>query len=113
MADITQKVKNFIEKSQTEGLRFPMIQDPKTKMPSVTVTMVVVSFGFMGFCTLITCLLALNKLADIFTPGEAALNVLKEAFSMSLQMCGVSLGAYLGRRFQGGKEPQLGAESKD
>jgi hypothetical protein len=104
-----EKMQNFIEKSKTEGLNFPMIQDPKTKEPSVTVTMVVVSFGFMGFCTVITCLLALNKLMNLFVPSEAALNILKEAFSMSLQMCSLSLGAYLGRKWQGGKEPTLGS----
>ena len=109
MADITNKVQAFINKAKTDGLSFPMIQDPKTKQPSVTVTMVVVSFFFMGLCTIITTLLAINKLGSFFTTSDSAINALKEAFSMSLQMSGVSLGAYLGRKFQGGKTPELSA----
>ncbi len=80
MPNITQAVQNFITKSKTEGLNFPMIQDPKTKQPSITATMVIVSFGLMGFCTILTTLMAVNKLANFFTTSDSAINTLKCAY---------------------------------
>lgn len=39
------KIKAFIAKLSEQGIVLPMIQDPKTKIPSVSLTMMIVSFN--------------------------------------------------------------------
>lgn len=90
---ILQSIADAIVAGNSKGLPFPMVRDPRTGTSSATLTMVVVSFGL--------CILLLaGKVTKVVGDVEYA-NV--------LWLHGISLSAYLGRKFQGkGKDVQLG-----
>ncbi len=97
--DFTAKWKEIVSKANENGIPLPMVRDPKTKVGSVSLTMVVVSFGLMAACTLIAIALVVNKWGNFFSDKDA-IGSLKEAFFMALQMATLSCGLYWGRKFQ-------------
>lgn len=46
MANITDKIKSFYNKMNQQGLSFPVLKDPTTQQPSVSLTMMIISFVF-------------------------------------------------------------------
>jgi hypothetical protein len=97
---LAQKWKEIVRKANENGIPLPMARDPKTKVGSVSLTMVVTSFGLMAFCTTMAIALVVNKWAGFFTDEANALASLKEAFFMAFQMATLSCGLYWGRKFQ-------------
>ena len=110
---LTEKWKEIVRKANEKGIPLPMVRDPKTKKGSVSLTMVVVSFGLMSACSLMAIALVVNKWAGFFTAEASALASLKEAFFMSLQMATLSCGLYWGRKFQRDEKGGVSIESKD
>lgn len=98
--NILEKWKEFVAKMSARGIPLPMVRDPKTGMGSVSLTMVVVSFGLLTVSTMLALGLVVSKWAKLYIAPEASLTTLKEAFSMSFQMAGISIGLYFGRKFQ-------------
>lgn len=78
------KLKNFVNRLNQQGVPLPMLRDPKTGLASMTATLVFLSFN--------TALLGqLGKVTNLF--GGVDLTQANYLFLLSL-------GAYLGRRFQ-------------
>lgn len=80
------KIKEIIDKMNSRGIPAPMVRDPVSQIPSVTLTMVVVSFGM--------CVIGLIGKASGFLGGVD--------MSQAITLFGVAGGMYLGRRFQSG-----------
>jgi len=51
--NIAQKWKEIVIKLNENGVPVPMARDPKTGKGSVSLSMVVVSFGLMSLCALL------------------------------------------------------------
>lgn len=98
--NIAEKWRQFVGRMNEKGIPVPTMRDPKTKMGSVSFTMVVVSFGLMTMCALMAMALVVNKWGGFFSEDAESLAALKEAFFMSFQMAGLSVGLYWGRKFQ-------------
>jgi len=113
--DIAAKWKEIVRKANENGIPLPMVRDPGTKIGSVSLTMVVASFGLMTICTSMAIALVMNKLGGFFTDEASALTSLKEAFFMAFQMATLSCGLYWGRKFQRSEKGavSLEGESKD
>jgi hypothetical protein len=78
------KLKDFVNRLNQQGVPMPMLRDPKTGAASMTATLVFLSFN--------TALLGqLGKITNIL--GSIDLTQANYLFLLSL-------GAYLGRRFQ-------------
>lgn len=92
--------KAFFAVLNNRGIPLPTFRDQKTGKGSVTYTMVVVSFGLMFICCSLTITLVVNKWAGFFIVNDSSLATLKEAFSMALQMSGVSSTLYGVRKHQ-------------
>lgn len=107
---LADKWKRFVNDMNEKGIPVPTCRDPKTKVGSVSFTMVCVSFGLMAICTIMAMALVVNKWAGFFNPDAESLNSLKEAFMMAFQMSGLSAGLYWGRKFQ---RDEKGAVSLD
>lgn len=100
LADIATNWKNFVAKLNSKGIPFPMVRDPKTGMGSVSLTMVVVSFGAMVVPIGMALALAVNKWGGFFDSDASALTDIKEAFWMAFETAGLSTSLYFGRKFQ-------------
>ncbi len=96
--NILDKWKEFVAKMNSKGIPVPTIRDPKTGMGSVSLTMVVVSFGLLTVSTMLALGLVVSKWAKLYIAPDTSLATLKEAFSMSFQMAGISVGLYFGRK---------------
>jgi hypothetical protein len=97
---IVQAWRDFVVKLNERGIPVPTIRDPKTQLGSVSLTMVVVSFGLMSICVVMALCLVVSKWAGFFAAADVSLNSLKEAFWMSFEMSGLSAGLYWSRKFQ-------------
>jgi hypothetical protein len=90
---LVEKLKELASSANKDGIPVPMVRDPKTGKGSATLTMVVVSFG----------------VAILLLGGKAVNLVGTIDYNNVLWLLGVTLSAYLGRKFQGnGKDIQLG-----
>lgn len=76
------KLQELIKKMNDRGIPIPMIQDPVTKLPSVTLTFAVLSFN-------VALLGLLGKVADMFKGVDV---------QQAIYLFGVSAGLYLGRK---------------
>lgn len=88
---MNENIKKLIEQLVDKGIRVPVIQDPVTKLPSVSLTLVVISAGFVMFGLF-------NKVAQI-VHGVDMDSALSFFYSSS--------ALYFGRSFAGGKTPTL------
>lgn len=102
LKDMLKKWKSLIHIMNMKGIPVPTMRDPKTGTGSVSFTMVCISFGLMGICTLLALTMVINKWAGFFVASDMSLSLVKEAFSMALQMSGISVSLYWGRKFQVG-----------
>ncbi len=75
---MVSKIKFFIKNWNVHGIGLPTVKDPKTNAGSITATLVVIS------CICVVASLISNKVDK----------------SGSMQFYIISLGAYLGRKFQ-------------
>lgn len=83
-----EKIKQLIKDLQSKGVPLLYLQDPKTKQPSITFTMMVISF--------VLCVAAvIAKVAESKLLG--GLN-----FEYCLQLLMATGAGYLGRKFQSG-----------
>ncbi len=82
---IVKSIKSAVNSANMDGIPVPTLRDPKTGKGSVTFTMVAVSFG-------VAILLLLGKVTKVV--GEVD-------YSNVLWLLGITLSAYLGRRFSG------------
>lgn len=98
--DVIVKWKEFVSRLNSAGVPMPMVRDPKSKIGSVSLTMVVVSFGAMIIPILMALALAINKWGGFFDSDATALNDIKEAFWMAFDATGLSASLYFGRKFQ-------------
>lgn len=79
---LLDKLKELAKTMNSKGIPLPMVTDPVTGRGSVTITMVVVSFG--------ACLLLLlGKVSEVVGGTN---------YEDALWLLGISLGAYLGRK---------------
>lgn len=108
-ADIKDKWLAAVSALNSNGIPVPMVRDPKTGVGSVSLTMVVASFGLMSISSIAALAMVVSKWAGFFANVDSSLTVLKEAFFMAFQMCGLSVGLYFGRKFQrDGSKIELG-----
>jgi hypothetical protein len=91
---MAQPLQEFIKKIKDRGVPIPMIQDPVTKLPSVTLTFSVLSFN-------VALLGLLGKVADMFKGIDV---------QQAIYLFGVSAGLYLGRKMTNGT---LSVEKKE
>lgn len=112
-SDIIAKWKEFVAKLNSAGVPIPMVRDPKTKMGSVSLTMVVVSFSAMIIPILMAMALAINKWGGFFDSDSSALNDIKEAFWMAFDAAGLSTSLYFGRKFQRDSSGAVNLDTKD
>lgn len=110
--NLAEKWKEFVTKCNEKGIPVPMARDPKTKEGSVSLTMVVASFGLMAVCTGMAIGLVVNKFGGFFTDEASALAALKEAFFMAFQMSTLSCGLYWGRKFQRDEKGAVSVEGE-
>lgn len=98
--NVAEKWRKFVNAMNDKGIPVPTLRDPATKRGSVSFTMVGVSFGLMTVCVVLAMCMVVNKWAGIFITSDESINALKEAFFMALQMAGLSVSLYFGRKFQ-------------
>ena len=98
--NLAERWKKFISDMNEKGVPVPTARDPKTKMGSVSFSMVCVSFGLMAICCLLALAMVIDKWAGLFSAPETSISTLREAFLMAFQMAGLSAGLYWGRKFQ-------------
>lgn len=111
--DIVGKWKELVDKANTKGIPVPVVRDPKTGMGSITATLVVVSSGLCAISILMMLAVFLSKMTAFFTLNDATFNIMKEAFSSSMQFFVAAIGAYLGRKMQkSGNDVTLEKEEK-
>ena len=108
IASWKQAVINLNEK----GIPLPMVRDPKTKKPSATLTLVVVSAGLCIISILFMLSTSVAKLTTDFTLNPETLAEIKQAFDSSFQFLIVAISAYLGRKLQRDPKGELTMESK-
>lgn len=89
------KLKELLNKLHEQGLKLPYLRDPIRKVPSVSLTLMIISFGFY-FLTLI------NKFAGWFGEIDGAFQVLVLTTSL-----------YFGRSFSGSGKGKFNTDSKD
>lgn len=93
---LLNKLKDFANSANKDGIPVPTCRDPFTGRGSVTFTMVVISFGA-------AIALLLGKVTKVV--GEVD-------YSNVLWLLGICLSAYLGRKFQGnGKDISIGEKT--
>lgn len=83
-----EKIKNWMNKANSEGIPLPMLKDPKTGKGSITMTMFWISFN-------IAILTLAGKVVKITGDIE---------YSNVLWLLGLTGGMYLGRKFQTSKD---------
>lgn len=111
--DIAAKWKELVDKANTNGIPVPVVRDPKTGKGSITATLVVVSSGLCAISILMMLAVFMSKMTAFFTLNDATFNIMKEAFSSSMQFFVAAIGAYLGRKMQkSGNEVTLDKEEK-
>lgn len=98
--NLVQKWKEIVDKANASGIPLPMVRDPKTKMGSVTATLVVMSSGLCAISILMMMAVFVSKMTAFFTLNDTTFGIMKEAFSSSMQFFIAALGAYLGRKMQ-------------
>lgn len=91
-----EKLRELHDKLHEQGIKLWYLRDPVKKVPSVSLTMLVISFLFY-------LLTLVNKLAGWFSDVDGASQLLL-----------ISAGLYFGRSFSGGKgKAQISAEEKE
>lgn len=96
MDDLLEKMKNIHQKLHEQGIKLWFIRDPIKKEPSVSLTMLFISFNLYVF-TLV------NKFGKWFSDVDGAGQLLL-----------ISAGLYFGRSFSGGKgRAKLDSENKE
>lgn len=103
--------KKFVNEANKRGIPVPTARDPKTGIGSVSFTLVCVSFGLMAICILMAMAMVVEKWTNFFGAMDTSLTTIKEAFSMSLQMAGLSAGLYFGRKFQKDEKGAISVDS--
>lgn len=98
---LIEKWKAFVEKMNSNGIPVPTARDPKTKIGSVTFTLVCVSAGLCTISILIMIGTVFAKLKSDFVLNPETAQEIHDAFMCSLEFLGMSIGAYLGRKMQG------------
>lgn len=94
---LVNRLSKLFNNYNRNGIPVPMVRDPATGVGSITATMAVVAFG-------VAVLLLAGKAATYF--GEVDYNNV-------IWLLGVSVGAYLGRRFQkNGKSFELDGDAE-
>jgi len=101
MANVTRKWLDFVNKMNSSGIPLPMVKDPKTKVGSVTTTLVIVSSGLCAISVLLMLGTCIAKIKSDFVLNTETAQEMHDAFMCSLEFLGMSLGAYLGRKMQG------------
>ena len=81
--DILENIKGLFSSTNKDGIPLPMVRDPKTGAGSLTATMVVTSF--------MICVILLG--------GKVTKLVGDVDYNNALWLLGISLGAYMGRKF--------------
>lgn len=104
--NLIAKWKAFVERMNSQGIPLPTARDPKTKVGSVTLSLVVFSAGLCGTSIMIMLGTSLAKLSTNFVLNAETSTQIHDAFVSSLQFLVASLGAYLGRKMQ--KDPNGG-----
>jgi hypothetical protein len=99
-SDVVQKWKDLVDTANSKGIPMPMVRDPKSGLGSITATLVVVSSGLCAISILMMLAVFLSKMTAFFTLNDATFNIMKEAFSSSMQFFIAAIGAYLGRKMQ-------------
>lgn len=94
----------LVTKCNERGIPLAMVRDPKTKIGSVTVTLVVVSAGLCSICILLMLASAIAKLTGWFTLNESTLKQIQSASDASFQFLIAALSAQFGRRFESKKQ---------
>jgi hypothetical protein len=101
--DLIAKWKTFVEKLNSQGIPLPTLRDPKTKVGSITYTLVVVSACMCVVSVMLMQGTVFAKLKSDFVLNAETANQIHDAFTSSLQFFMACLGAYLGRKMQ--KDP--------
>jgi hypothetical protein len=99
-SNVIEKWKKFVDQMNSHGIPVPTARDPKTKTGSVTFSLVCVSAGLCGISILIMLGTSVAKLKSDFNLTAETAAQIHDAFTSSLEFLGMSLGAYLGRKFQ-------------
>jgi hypothetical protein len=95
---IVESLKKAVASGNADGIPVPTIRDPKSGKGSITATMTVVSFG-------VCVILLAGKVTKVVGDVD---------YNNALWLLGVSLGGYLGRKFQGdGKKISIDGASVD
>ena len=103
----------FVNKMNEQGIPIPMIK--ANGKPTITGTMVVISFALCSLPVLLMVGTVITKLTGIFTLNDANQAQLLNSFNCSIQLLIASLGGYLGRGMQRddkGKINLLAAEAE-
>lgn len=109
--DVLEKWKKFVSDMNEKGVPLPMARDPKTKMGSVTLSLVVFSAGLCGLAILFMLAGALAKLTGFLVLNADTIAQIKAAFDSGFQFLIASLSAYLGRKFQKDSKGDITVES--
>lgn len=94
--------KTVVNSMNEKGIPVPIAR--ANGKASVTATMVMISFAMCVIPTVVMVATVLTKLAGVFTLNAENQVQLMNAFSSSIQLYIASLGAYLGRGMQRGKD---------
>ncbi len=102
MDKILEWWKSVVNAANEKGIPIPIARI--NGKSSITGTMVVISFAMCVIPTIIMTGTVVTKLTGVFTLNDANQAQLMNAFSSSIQLYIASLGAYLGRGMQRGKD---------
>jgi H+/gluconate symporter-like permease len=103
--------KDLVNRMNEKGIPVPMAR--ANGKPSITATMVMVSFAMCVVPVLLMIGTVLTKLAGVFTLNDANQTQLMNAFSSAIQLYIASLGAYLGRGMQRGADGKVVMEKAE
>jgi hypothetical protein len=106
------KWKNFVSNLASKGVPILVARDPKSKEPSVTLTLVVVSAGMCMISVAIMLATSIAKIHSDFTLTPETSGQIHDAFSSSFQFLIASLGGYLGRKMQSDGKGGVALEEK-
>lgn len=84
-------LQEIVTKLNQRGIPLPMLRDPQTNQPSVTLTFAILSFN-------VALLGLLGKVADLFKGIDV---------QQAIYLFGVSAGLYLGRKISTGKDQSV------
>lgn len=97
--------RDLVNRMNEKGIPVPMARS--NGKPSITATMVMVSFALCAIPVLLMIGTVITKLAGVFTLNDANEQQLMNAFSSAIQLYIASLGAYLGRGMQRGSDGKV------